>query len=252
MLKSILTFFLNPFNTFLMLALAAGIAGWLKRIVWFRRFAVAAVIWLLISSTGWIPGRLIVSLEYQHLPVSESTLEHLDPESVYIVVLGGGHGFNEKLPANSLLSENALGRLTEGIRIHHRLPGSRLVLSGYSATGRTTNAEMMMKTALLLGVDGNDILLQNEPAITYEEAKQFAGVYQNGQSVIVVTSAAHIPRAVMLFEKCGVPVIPSPANYRFKDPDRRGGWFPSYTHMEWMRISLYEYAGRVRDSMRTC
>ena len=166
-----------------------------------------------------------------------------DPElKFHIIVLGGGHGFDNRLPPNSLLSHNALGRLNEGIRLHRQLSNSKLVLSGFSASGRTTQAEMLQKTALLLGVDKESTIVQNEPKNTWEEAKIYSEKYGNSYPVILVTSAAHMERAVMVFKKFGIDPLSSPTNFRLKGSSGQR-WFglPSIDNIIKMRMGLLEY-----------
>jgi len=251
MIRSLSVFFLDPFNIFLLLLLATAAANYGDRKKLFRRLFVFMLIWVLITSTALIPQNLLLSLEQKYLPLTEQEAELIEGD-VHIIVLGGGHGFNEDLPANSLLSLQALARLNEGVRIHRLIPGSKLVLSGYSATGRTTQAEMLRYAALNIGIHPEDIILQKEPANTYEEAKIYSKTFGNSGTVIVVTSAAHMPRATMLFEKCGVEFIASPAHYQIWSPERRKSLWPSARYMVQMQIALYEYAGLYRDRLRDC
>ena len=251
MIRSMGVFFLDPFNIFLLMLLASAIAyygGWEKL---FRWVFVCMLAWILITSTALIPQNLLISLEQSYLPLTDQEAELIEGD-VHIVVLGGGHGFNEDLPANSLLSLQALARLNEGVRLHHLIPSSKLVLSGFSATGRTTQAEMLRYAALNIGIHPEDIILQTEPVNTYEEAKFYSNTFGNSKNVIVVTSAVHMPRAAMLFEKCGVEFTASPAHYRIWSPERRKAWWPMQRNMEYLKMSLYEHAGNLRDSMRTC
>lgn len=207
--------------------------------------------WFLISSTPLVPNVLLNSLEDRYMPLNIEQLA--DREAVYhIVVLGGGHGFDDRLPPNSLLSTQALMRLSEGIRLHNQLPNSKLVLSGFSSSGRTTQAEMLRNSALLLGVNEENTIMQTEPGNTYEEARVYSERFGNRYPVIVVTSAAHMPRALMSFTKFGVDPLPSPTHYRLK-----GSWkkvvfgFPSMRNMQNLKTALGEYAGMLWYRMKS-
>lgn len=251
MIKTIATFFLNPFNIFLLLLAGSLILWQLDKRRAFTWLISGAVVWLLLISTALLPQSFLISLEYRHLPLTETEASDFGP-GTHIIVLGGGHGFNENLPANSLLSTQALARLNEGVRLHRLIPGSTLVFSGYSETGRTTQAEMLQAAAFNIGIKPENTTLQRNPVNTYEEAKVYSETYKNSYDVILVTSAAHIPRAAMLFETCGVDFTVSPANYRIWDPERPKRLWPSASYIEQMRIALYEYAGIFRDGFREC
>jgi len=246
MLTSFIKFVIDPFNVLWIMVLVTIAVFFLKKKRVFKYAASLSIFWFLIISTPLIPGMALNSLENRYEPINVERLQ--DSNAFYrIVILGGGHGFDDRLPPNSLLSLNALGRLTEGIRLHRQLPNSYLVLSGYSASGRTTQAEMLRDTALLLGVEESRMLMQKEPGNTYEEAKFYSERFTDGNSVILVTSAAHMPRAVLMFHKFDVDVNPSPANYRIKGSNKSTVFgFPSVQNINNLNTAINEYAGILR------
>jgi uncharacterized SAM-binding protein YcdF (DUF218 family) len=217
----------------------------------FRWLLVAAFSWLLIISTPLLPNFILDSLESRYVPVNVDQFDDQQLKAEYhIVILGGGHGFDDRLPPNSLLSLQALARLSEGIRIHNQLPNSTLVLSGYSSSGRTTQAEMLQQSAILLGVDPGSTLIQPEPGNTYEEGKVYSERFAGQCEVILVTSAAHMPRAVGVFSYFGIDVIPSPAHYRLIGNNRiKWFGFPSIDNISKFRTGVNEYAALLRDSI---
>jgi len=247
---NVVKFLIDPFNTLWVLVLAAGIFYMLKNIRLFKSIAALSVAWFLIISTPLIPGLVLNSLEDRYVPIDVEKLADTDVE-YHIIVLGGGHGFDDRLPANSLLSLNALGRLNEGIRLHKQLPNSKLVLSGYSSSGGTTQAEMLQKTALLLGVDKDTILIQTKPANTYQEGKIYSDKFGSSHPLIIVTSAAHMPRAIQVFQHFDIEPIPSPANYRLKG-NRKNIRFglPSMRNISNLHAALSEYAAITRERFR--
>jgi len=120
MITDLIKFFIHPFNIFWILLLSSGIALLLKRTMIFRRLLILCIGWFLLVSTPLVPTMLINSLEDQYLPVFVENLEDRHAE-YHIIVLDSGHGIDDRLPANSLLTSNALGRLSEGIRHHRQL-----------------------------------------------------------------------------------------------------------------------------------
>lgn len=241
-MTSFIKFLLDPFNILWFMLLAVFVAWYLRKERQLKWLVIGAVAWFIIISTPLLPNILVNSLENRFSPIFVEELEHKEAR-YHIIVLGGGHGYDERLPANSLLSLTALGRLNEGIRLHRQLLNSKLVLSGFSASGRTSQAEMLQQTAILLGINEAATILQKEPGNTYEEARNYANNYGSKYPVILVTSAIHMPRAVMLFERFGVEVAASPANYRL-----RGSWkrkwigLPSTGNIDNLRAAFYEYA----------
>lgn len=240
----IIKFFLDPFNLFWLLLIIALAAYLLRKKQLFKRLIITAGVWFLIISTPLLPNLLLYSLESRFEPIRVKE-ELTDFEAEYhIVVLGGGHGIDEGLPANAQLSPDALGRLNEGIRLHRYLPNSKLVLSGYSASGGATQAEILQETAFLLGVDKEATILQKEPGNTYEEAQVYMKKHGGDNPVILVASASQMPRAVHIFRHFGADPVPSPANYRIKGrPNPVLFGFPAIEYMVNFRIGIYEYAG---------
>jgi len=153
-ITELVRFFLDPFNVLWLLGLGIIILLSLNKKDWLKKLIVFTVLFFLIVSTPLVPVLLVNSLEDRYLPL-DSDMFHVDGENeIHIMVLGGGHGYDDRLPANALLSSNARGRLMEGIRIHYQIPGSKLVLSGSTSTpGKLTQAEMLKEAAMLLGVN---------------------------------------------------------------------------------------------------
>jgi len=231
---------LNPFFIFwigILLAIALAVGKKEKRA---KVLFCLSLAWLFLVSTSLLPDWLMKSLEDRYAvyqpPANDSTAYH-------ILVLGGGHVADPRLPPHAQLSESALARLVEGIRIYRLLPQSKLVLSGYSSTGGTSQAKVLKQTAVSLGVDEQDILLQEKPQNTYQEAKEYTDRYGD-HPLVVVTSASHMPRAMKMFAMVGRTAIPAPTNYRIKESeyDRRP-WLPSVDNIRNMHAVMIEYVG---------
>lgn len=154
-----------------------------------------------------VSTRLLMPLERQHsafFPVDE----HID----YIMVLGSGHVVDDQIPPTSELSRTGLMRLAEGIRVMRMYPGSKLILSGYAAGSEVSNARMMAKVALSLGVPKTDIILLETAQDTWEEARQ-AAAFVKQKKMVLVTSASHMTRALNEFHSAGLYPLPAPTNY---------------------------------------
>ena len=233
-------FLIDPFNILLFLLTLGLVARFFDMNRGFRWLLVAAFSWLLIISTPLLPNFILDSLESRYVPVNVDQFDDQQLKAEYhIVILGGGHGFDDRLPPNSLLSLQALARLSEGIRLHNQLPNSTLVLSGYSSSGRTTQAEMLKMSAILMGVDPGKTLIQPEPRNTYEEGKFYSERFAGQREVILVTSAAHMPRAVGVFQHFGIEVLPSPAHYRLISNNRiKWFGFPSINNISKFRTGV--------------
>ncbi|MGA7587130.1 MAG: envelope biogenesis factor ElyC [Rouxiella badensis] len=130
----------------------------------------------------------------------------------YVVVLGGGYTYNPAWAPSSNLISNSLPRVTEGIRIYLMNPGAKLIFTGAATpTNPVSSAATAAKVAESLGVPAKDIITLDQPRDTRQEAQQVAQQIGH-QPFALVTSANHLPRAMVFFQQQGLAPIPAPAN----------------------------------------
>jgi uncharacterized SAM-binding protein YcdF (DUF218 family) len=249
-MTEVVKFFIDPFNLLWISMILLVVLWWYEKNKLFRIAVISWCVIFLSVSTPTLPKLIINSLEDQYSPLDPNNLRVTETQ-YHIIILGGGHGYDDRLPANSLLSQEALGRLSEGLRLHLKLPNSKLVLSGYSASGRTTQAEILQEAAVLLGVAEKFTVLQKEPGNTFEEAKFYAERFGDIYPLIIVTSAVHMPRAMYLFNAHDLKPVAAPTNYRLKGNQKRLHiGFPSLENIDLMRVGLFEYAAITREKVR--
>jgi uncharacterized SAM-binding protein YcdF (DUF218 family) len=243
-MRSFLSNIIMPLPVFYMLLLAGAVLHLMKRKRISRTFFYVAASWFLIISTPPVPRLLVKSLENRYPHLTEEVILSL-PDSCDIIVLGGGHSDDISLSANNQLSTTAIGRLTEGIRINRMLPGSRLVLSGFRGSSDISQAMVLYRAGLLLGVDSASMAIQEKPGNTMEEAEEYAGNYGKLRKLIVVTDDIHMPRAMMNFRRAGLDPVASPTNQVLKYGSRKNriSWFPSAANIGIMEAVIHEYAG---------
>ncbi|WP_194435873.1 envelope biogenesis factor ElyC [Vibrio fluminensis] len=193
-----------------------------------------------------VSSRLLMPLERQYtafLPVDKS----ID----YVMVLGNGHVVDDQIPPTSELSRAALMRLSEGIRIQRIYPGSKLILSGYSGGTEVSNARMMAKVALALGVSKSDIILLETAKDTWEEARQ-AAVFVKQKELVLVTSASHMKRALNEFHSAGLKPYPAPTNYLAQMEVNQfwNKYTPKAVYLEQTERYWHETMGRLWQALR--
>ena len=123
--------------------------------------------------------------------------------------------------------------------------GGKLVVSGYAGRLTVSQAEVLFKTSIMLGMDSNDVVISPRPSNTKEEAAEYVRIFGTEKHLVVVTSAIHMPRAVKLFKKSVVKVIPAPTNFIIKHGSVKNpwGWIPSSENISMMEQAIHEYAG---------
>ncbi|NBD01075.1 envelope biogenesis factor ElyC [Atlantibacter hermannii] len=169
-----------------------------------------------LLTAGWL-ALLLLSLQ----PVADGLLKPIEdryptwqgePKAQYIVILGGGYTWNPQWAPSSNLINNSLPRVTEGIRLWQANPGAKLIFTGARAIGNpVSTAEAGARVAESLGVPRDAIVTLDTPKDTEEEAAAVAKM-TGDTPFLLVTSASHLPRAMIFFQRQGLKPIPAPAN----------------------------------------
>jgi uncharacterized SAM-binding protein YcdF (DUF218 family) len=247
--KKILAPFLLPFSICLEILLLGLILLWFTSRQRTGKVVLSiGVLLLALLSFSAFSDKLLGPLEYKYSPILAS-----DPISgiKWIVVLGGGHTSDPRLPITSQLHGPSTARLVEAIRLHRILPGSKLILSGGGAFDPVPEARIMADAAIALGVDRGDLIL--EPAS--KDTKDQAGVVHKivgKERFLLVTSASHMSRSIALFEKFGMKPIPAPTGYLVKQNQQLKPrmFFPRSNALGKAEIAFYEYLGMLWAKIR--
>ena len=186
-----------------------------------------------------VAGLLLLPLQTQY---SRYQVDHAAVR--YIVVLGGWHKTNNLIPLSSQLSRDSLLRVVEAVIIYRQNPGSSLLLSGSAPQNDPkSNAQMMAAMAMELGVPNKDIILEERPVDTKDEARYIKETIRE-ESFVLVTSASHMRRAIQLFNKQDLSPIPAPVNYVILEKIPFS-FIPSAIALQSSEKSIHEYLGLI-------
>ncbi len=243
----------SGFITLLLHPISIGLMGFLiiKIVAKKRNTKIFYMFWILLGltmyifSTSWLLSPLVVKLEDKFPVFSMQNLSG-SADNLYIMVLGSGGGHDSRLPPTSLLSPSTLSRLVEGIRIARLLPQAKLVTSARSKEGYIPLAFTVREAAILLGIDSLRIIALPHARNTQEEAADFVTHAGKGASVIVCTSAIHMPRAMEWFRQAGAKPIAAPCDFIVKKDDPpRNLWalLPQPSLWKTWQHVLKEYVG---------
>lgn len=171
-----------------------------------------------------------------------------------VVVLSGGIVENVPVsfsPLPAAPGTVAVVRLSEGVRIYRKIKSQErscvIILTGGRGFGSAYAAsEVSREWLIAMGVPGNDIRLETKSQTTFEEARSVLPLLQNeaADTVFLVTSAAHMPRAVASFHKFGTTVIPAPCDFSSRELNLFS-FMPSAGSLQENRAMLWEYIGAV-------
>lgn len=247
-MRFIISWLLNPLFIFFLLVGVSLVYKIRKQEKKFFVISIVAVFWIWLFSFTPIPQLLIYSLERQYAPFKIDQYEwDNDSSAPYILVLGGGHTNSPSLPASMQLTSTAMHRLTEAIRIHSLLPQSKIIFSGYSFSNRVTQAEMLANASIELGISPEDTLLSKKPSNTFEELELFKQRFRS-VSPIIITSASHMPRVMLICKRLGISAKPAPTEYFIKEDSEISNFdfYPSSQKLVMTERSFHEIAGMIQ------
>ncbi|MDX1976378.1 MAG: YdcF family protein [Pseudanabaenaceae cyanobacterium bins.68] len=185
-----------------------------------RRFQIAGLIILYLSSNRFCSDLLVRSLERRYLPPQPL------PTAQAIVVLGGG--INPPMSPRPWLELSDAGdRLIYGCKLYRDQKAPWLILSGGRVAWRPNSNDQpesqdMATLATFMGVPPRAILQDPTSLNTRQNAENVAQILRSHQleSILLVTSALHMPRAYGWFTKLGISTIPAPTDYLVVDQDQ--------------------------------
>lgn len=206
-LHKILPFVFLPIG-FTLLFIVAGLVLKKRALIFFG----VIVLWVL--SMPFTGDRLMQTMfrGYSRLPVA--SMPHADA----IVVLGGMVDLIEGAPLGEW--NGAADRFEGGIELFKAGKAPVLIFSAGAfplSPHRDSEGVLLVKRAKLLGVPKESIRVTGQVDNTAEEAIAVGRILDvrpgTRKIILLVTSAIHMPRALMLFQRTGLQVIPYPVDF---------------------------------------
>jgi uncharacterized SAM-binding protein YcdF (DUF218 family) len=215
---------------------------------WQTGMVAVALVVLLLGGNRLVATFLTRSLEWRYLPSPE--LIAFETRADAIVVLGGGTrgpGF----PRPSVEVNEAGDRVLYAARLYRRGVAPHVLLSGGAApwvgAASATDAESMAELLIDIGVPQEALWLELASRNTRENAVQTAAMLSERgiERIVLVTSAAHMPRSYALFAKTGLQVVPAPTDFQVTQQ----GW--AYYTQPNLWIQLYNLLPTATNLVRT-
>jgi uncharacterized SAM-binding protein YcdF (DUF218 family) len=188
-----------------LVALALHVAG-RSRVT--RILLICAAILAYLSSISFVGQALLHPLEAAFPPLGD-----VPPTVGYVVVLGSGYAPHDGIPVTAALDEDGLVRAVEAVRLARALRGSLLVVSGGGSRGHLPAAQGYAQLARALGVPEESIIMRASPLDTKAEAREVGKLLGNSP-FLLVTSAYHMPRAMLMMRRAGANPIAAPTGQR--------------------------------------
>jgi uncharacterized SAM-binding protein YcdF (DUF218 family) len=208
LLGAILPVFVSPLGATItvgIVALLLSLTGSLRLGQWLFGIALL-VLWL--TATPAVANWLNWQLESQFPPARADTL----PTSDALIVLGGilGQPFPPRVAPDLSASSD---RIVHALRIY-RAKGVPIVISAGNLPWEntlTSEARLIADFFVELGVPRSAVVLETNGRTTRENAVRTAVIFKERgwQHALLVTSGAHMPRALRTFRHVGLDVTPA-------------------------------------------
>ena len=177
--------------------------------------------------------------------LAEHDLEKEKPDA--IVVLAGGLYDDAPEYGADTVNLRTLGRMRYAARLAHRTGLPLLAVGGYAEEG-LPEADLM-KPILTEEFGIPTVWVENTSRNTWENAFHSAPLLKSRgvDTVVLVTHAAHMPRASESFQRAGLRVIPAPTLFFPSQPEASEiySWIPSYAAVSRLHYALHETLGRL-------
>jgi len=240
---------ISPITVILILL---SLGGFFALVRWRRTgFVFIATGFLIFAVSGLTPiGHIAVT----HLENRFPQPRVLPDQVAGIVVLGGLIDPRVSAARRSVSVNGAIERLIAAGELAEAFPGVPIIYTGGSGALLATEdreADHVIGLAGRLGISESRLILERNSRNTFENAVFSKAIINpgaekssNAKPWVLVTSAAHMSRAVGVFRKQGWTVLAYPVDYA-TEGDRRGAFSPGMEAVGWMTRGLYEGVGLI-------
>ena len=229
----------------------------LAPMTWTLLLLLAAVLWRRRRAAPWLAGTAaLVLYGFSIEPVADPLTRFAEaaargpsePGEVYdaAIVLGGGID----PAASTLTGETELGpagdRIVAGFDLFRSGRARYLLLSaGGPDPSEQVEADWGAALYRRLGVPGDRVILERTSRNTQENAEESARIVlaRGWESLLLVTSAMHAPRALESFRAAGLSPDLLPVDVRGNG--KTGSWLPRASALDRSTEALRELAGRL-------
>jgi uncharacterized SAM-binding protein YcdF (DUF218 family) len=256
-LSKLIPIFFYPLGLVSLLLIVALGLWWIKS-QWTPAAIGAALLILMLSNNAWFSHELVRSLEWQNIPRQEL------PVADAIVVLGGGTR-SQAYPRPDIDLSEAGDRVWYGANLYRQKKAPKIIVSGgrleWLGTGNP-EAEDLIKLLVRMGVPKADIIPESKSLNTHENAVNVKKIIEaeNFKTILLVTSAMHMPRSMAIFKHQGIKAIAAPTDYHISqleldEPNLRTesvilGFLPDDQRFQETAQAIREYIGLLVYKLR--
>lgn len=214
-----------------------------------------ALAWL-VWGTMWLfstPRFSFGVLYLMEMPPADVAAELGDtPEErcAMVVLTGGNQAPLQGTWRSERLAGSSLPRAIGAARVYHRRPVGHVIITGRGEPigFPDETAAAMADVMAAFGVPRDRIVIEPMALNTRQNAQFSTRIVRDlgAEKTLVVTSALHMSRSVLEFERAGLPVIAAPVDHRYEPPEGLAPYIPSMASFLRMHKVLHEVLGRFK------
>ncbi len=154
----------------------------------------------------------------QHLlaPLEERFVPPLQPVGDVVVMLGGGSSAgHENIGMTGHLSASSTARMVTTMRLALKYNLPIVYTGGKVFSNEGEEGVLVARILSEVGISGERVVLETASRNTIENIRYVQGILKENHYTqpILVTSAFHMPRAVLLCKRYGLEVVPYPTDF---------------------------------------
>lgn len=207
-------------------------------------FTTSAV-WLWIASMPVFADWAIATLERQY---PAQPIEQTQNADVAIVL--GGAMSQPAAPRVQADLNKSFDRVLQALRLYKADRVQQILVTGGNVPWRpdiVPEAELIRSFLIDWGIPADDIRIAGESRNTYENALEIKMLWDKEpfNSALLITSAAHMPRAMAVFQKADLPVAAATTDIEALKgvPSTALRWLPDASSLTMTTVAVKEWIG---------
>ena len=237
---------LSPLGLGLLLALVLWrFRGRFSRAMW-RAAIVFGIVCLVLATP--LGASALIAVQEKRVPTPDACAA---PQPADVVLLAGGV---RRLPRDAsdygALSGPSVRRTIDAVTLVRSLPDARLVITGTGKEESVPESEVMADLARQMGVRAEAIRVETSALTTWENATRVRALDPAlPPRIWLVTSALHMPRALIAFRAAGFEPCSYPSDF-LSAPFRARDVLPRGSAVANSEAALHEIVGEVVYRLR--
>lgn len=232
---------IEPLSQVLLLSTIGLVLYWRRRRNLSTFFFTVSGLWLYLASSAFVASGLMAQLEADFAPIAATDL----PEADAIVLLGGA--IRGEVSKDTLADMSGVGdRLVFAVAAYKAGKAPVIVVTGGAEEGFVPEAILIRDILVTMGVPRSAVVTESRNRVTFDNDQYTRETLSSMdvKSVLLVTSAFHMRRSLLVFGMLDLRVTPAPTDFQVLQ-GALSPWhfFPNVKALQRTTWAMHEIAG---------